>query len=291
MSGSDSAGPFEFEALKRLIADRFDELPVRLQVAARYLIDHPNEASVETVKSLSAAAGVQPSVLVRLAQALGYKGFSSMQAVFRSALLAQTQSYAERVRAQRSSLREPPSAMPGDLLHRLCDGSIESLEALRDANDPAALESAVALLARARTIHVLGLRRSWPIASYLVYLLSRTHRFARLLGGMGGMLRDELHTLSDCDVLIAISFQPFHADTLAGVEQARSLGVPVLALTDSRLSLLARNADVLLEVRDAEIMGFRSVAASMVLCHSLAVGLAMAESGSDPGAPGKSPGP
>lgn len=272
------AHPSEFDALKQLIADRFEQLPARLQMAARYLIDHPNEAAVETIKSLSTAARLQPSGLVRLAQALGYKGFSEMQAVFRSALLAQTQSYGERMRAQRRHPQNDVAGDPDDLLRVLCDGSIQSLESLRDANDSGALRSAIALLASARSIHVLGLRRAWPIATYLVYLLSRAQRMVRLLGGMGGMLPDELRTLTPADLLVAISFQPFHADTLTAVEQAKARGIPVLVLSDSSLSSLARNADVVLEARDTDTLGFRSVSASMVLCQGLAVGLAMADS-------------
>ncbi|RZI78116.1 MAG: MurR/RpiR family transcriptional regulator [Variovorax sp.] len=272
------AHPSEFDALKRLIAERFEQLPARLQLAARYLIDHPNEAAVETIKTLSTAARLQPSGLVRLAQALGYKGFSEMQAVFRSALLAQTQSYGERMRAQRQSPQDTATGGPEDLLRVLCDGSIQSLQSLRDANDSGALQSAIGLLAAARSIHVLGLRRAWPIATYLVYLLSRAQRMVRLLGGMGGMLPDELRTLTPADLLVAISFQPFHPDTLAAVEQAKARGIPVLVLSDSSLSSLARNADVVLEARDTDTLGFRSVSASMVLCQGLAVGLAMADS-------------
>jgi DNA-binding MurR/RpiR family transcriptional regulator len=276
------AAPSEFDRLRQLIADRFEQLPTRLQSAARYLIDHPNDAAMETVKFLSAASQVQPSALVRLAQALGYKGFSEMQAVFRAALLAQTQSYGERMRVQHSTRRKAPLRASHDFLQVLCEGSIESLKSLHEANDSESFQAAVTLLGQARSIHVMGLRRAWPIATYLVYLLSRSQRFARLLGGMGGMLRDELETMDSSDVLVAISFQPFHQDTVAAVARAKELGIPVLALTDSSLSSLARNATVLLEVRDAEIMSFRSVAASMVLCHGLAVGLAMAESAATP---------
>jgi len=91
------------------------------------------------------------------------------------------------------------------------------------------------------------------------------------------MLTDEVQALGKDDVLLAISFHPFHADTVAAVESARAQGVAVLALTDSALSPFARHAQVVLEVRDAEIAGFRTVAASMALCHGLAVGLVMEE--------------
>jgi DNA-binding MurR/RpiR family transcriptional regulator len=277
MSVAGTAAPSAIEGLKELVARRFDDLPARLQTAARYLIDHPNAAAVDTIKALSGAAGLQPSVLVRLAKTLGYSGFSEMQAVFREALLAQTQSYGERMRSQRRARRDTLPQVPEDTLRMLCDGAIGSLQGLRESIDATALREAIALLARARTIHVVGLRRAWPVATYLAYLLSRSQRFVRLLGGMGGMLSDEVRAMHPEDVLVAISFHPFHADTVAAVERARAQGVSILAVTDSALSPFARDASVVLEVRDGEIAGFRTVAASMALCHGLAVGVLIAE--------------
>ena len=271
-----TAAPRTLESLKAEVGDRFQGLPPRLQSAARYLVDHPNAAAVDTITALADAAGLHPSVLVRLAKALGYASFSPMQAVFRDALLAQTQSYGERMRTQRRGRRESMPQSPDEMLRMICDASVGSLQGLADSVDAAALGEAIALVNRARTIHVVGLRRAWPVATYLVYLLSRSQRSTRLVGGMGGMLADEVRVLGKDDLLVAISFHPFHADTVAAAEVARARGVPVIALTDSALSPFARAARVVLEVRDAEIAGFRCVAASMALCHGLAVGTLIA---------------
>jgi DNA-binding MurR/RpiR family transcriptional regulator len=276
MTTTMPAAPPTLETLKAVVGERFDGLPPRLQAAARYLVDHPNAAAVDTITALAEAAGLHPSVLVRLAKALGYPGFSPMQAVFRDALLAQTQSYGERMRAQRRGRRDGLPHAPADVLRMICEASIGSLHGLAESVDPAALGGAIALINRARTIHVVGLRRSWPVATYLVYLLSRSQRSTRLIGGMAGMLADEVRVLGKDDVLVAISFHPFHADTVAAAELARARGVSVIALTDSALSPFARNASVVLEVRDADIAGFRLVAASMAICHGLAVGTVIA---------------
>jgi DNA-binding MurR/RpiR family transcriptional regulator len=277
VSAVATASPVTLEALKAIVAARFDELPAKLQAAARYLLDHPNAAGVDTIKAISGAAGLQPSVLVRLAKSLGYSGFSQMQIVFREALLAQTQSYGERMRAQRRGRPDALPQAPDEMLRMLCDGAIGSLQGLRESVDATAFGEAIARLSTARTINVIGLRRAWPVATYLTYLLSRSQRSARLLGSIGGMLRDEIRALETDDVLVAISFHPFHAETVAAAAVARARGVPVLALTDSTLSPFARDADVVLEVRDADIGGFRVVAASMALCHGLAVGMLIAE--------------
>jgi DNA-binding MurR/RpiR family transcriptional regulator len=267
------SGPTTLDGLRELIEQRYDGLPDRLQAAVRFLVDHPADAAVDTVKALAQGAGVQPSVLVRLAQALGYTGFSRMQAVFRDALLAQTQSYKERVRAGTTRQPKPPR-QADDLLRMLCDGAMESLQGLREGTPPAALRKAIALLAAAKTVQVLGLRRASPIANYLAYLLSRSRKFVRQVGVMPGMLEDEIDALGPGDLLVVISFQPFHPQAVQMQPRALARGAKVLAVTDSTLSPIAKDAHGVLQVHDAETGGFRSVASAMVLCHALAVGLA-----------------
>jgi DNA-binding MurR/RpiR family transcriptional regulator len=273
---SPKAGPADLEGLRALVEQRYDGLPARLQSAVRFLVDHPADAAVETVKTLAEGAGVQPSVMVRLAQALGYTGFSQMQAVFRDALLAQSQSYGERVRAGATRKAKPPREVDS-VLRLLCEGAIESLQGLRDGARPGALQQAIGLVSSARTVQILGLRRAAPIAYYLSYLLSRSRKPVRQLGGMPGMLEDEVDALGPGDLLVVISFQPFHPQAVQARERALARGAKVLAVTDSTLSPIAKDAHTVLQVHDAEIGGFRSVASAMVLCHALAVGLAASD--------------
>ena len=51
-------------------------------------------------------------------------------------------------------------------------------------------------------------------------------------------------------------------------------GARVIAITDSRMSPLAREAEVTLMVQDSETFGFRALTATMGLAQSLFVALA-----------------
>jgi DNA-binding MurR/RpiR family transcriptional regulator len=271
-----AAGPADLDGLRELVERRYEGLPARLQSAVRFLVDHPADAAVGTVKTLAEGACVQPSVMVRLAKALGYTGFSRMQAVFRDALLAQSQSYGERVRGGATRKARTPRE-PDRVLRILCDGAIESLQGLRDGAPAGSLQQAIALVAAARSVQVLGLRRAAPIAHYIAYLLSRSRKPVRQLGTMPGMLEDEVDALGPGDLLVVISFQPFHPQAVHAHGRALARGAKVLAITDSSLSPIAKNAHGVLQVHDADTGGFRSVASAMVLCHALAVGLAASD--------------
>ena len=85
LNGADhDALPRNLGALHDLIARRRDQLPRRLVQAAEFALAHPQDVAFGTIAEIARAAQVQPSALVRFAQALGYAGFSDQQAVFRA---------------------------------------------------------------------------------------------------------------------------------------------------------------------------------------------------------------
>ena len=63
--------PGAYEGLRNAIAARYPELSKQLQKIARFALEYPDDLALETVASLAARAGVQPSSMVRFAQALG----------------------------------------------------------------------------------------------------------------------------------------------------------------------------------------------------------------------------
>ena len=76
------------------------------------------------------------------------------------------------------------------------------------------------------------------------------------------------------DVVIAISFRPYADDTAAVAERAKANGAPLIAISDSRLSPIARDAAVCFEIKDAEVRQFRSLTASMCIAQTLVISYA-----------------
>jgi DNA-binding MurR/RpiR family transcriptional regulator len=229
--------------------------------------------AMETTAVIAERAEVQPSALIRFAKAFGYSGFSDMQRIFQAHVTDRSASYKERFR--KAAEREAISGdSPGGMLREFCEANRNALEHLQDETDPQALERAVALLARAEYIYVMGQRRSFPVASYIYYNLTHLDCRAQLITGMGGMLLEHADSMAANDVLVAISYSPYSEDTAKVVAAARAKGVPVIVLTDSSLSAIAREATVFFDIHDAEVFSFRSLAASMCLAQALTTALA-----------------
>lgn len=255
------------DALLHELRQRHAGLPRRLGDAARFLLEHPTEAALETVASLAQGAGVQPSTLVRLAQTIGLSGFSEWQAIMRAALAEAAPTYQERVRQH--------SADATGLLHQLCALNETSLRHLAEAPQ-GPVDQAAGLLTQAAMVHVIGQRRSHAAAVHLAYGLTRAGKVARVLSGAGGFLKEEAQAIRPADVMVAISVHPYSAEVIEVCAIAARRGATLIALTDGPLSPLFSAAAVTLEVHDAELWGFRSLVAQMTLVQALVIGVSAA---------------
>lgn len=264
--------PPDFETLRASIVERRPALPKRLAQAAIHALDNPDEIAFGTAASVAQSAQVQPSTLVRFAQAFGYQGFSELQEVFRARLRDRVLSYDERLsRLREHGIAESRSSL---VLDGFLDAAERSLSDLRAHCDPAALERAVDLLAGAETIYLIGLRRSFPITSYMSYAMGKLGVRNILVDAVAGMAAEQASFMSAKDAVLSISFAPYASETVALTAAARTRGARIVAITDSSFSPIASPADVLIEVNEADFEGFRAMAATMALAMTLSVAVA-----------------
>jgi DNA-binding MurR/RpiR family transcriptional regulator len=270
-----SGKPTNLAELRDLIGRDSERLTPRMRDAARYAIDHPNDIALNPVATVAVMAKIAPAAFIRLAKALGYDGYSDLQRLFREPLQRSVKpTFRERIRhyGGEQTLDNPED--PADVLRAFSQANIVSLEHLQADAGSLPLTEAISLIQKARIVHVLGLRRSYAVAAYLAYALNRVGQPAVQITGLGGAIAEQASVANAQDLLIAISFPPYAADTLQVCEQLRRNGVKRLAITDAFLSPVAKDADLVLEVNDAKLLGFRSLTSAMCLAQTLAVGLA-----------------
>ena len=261
------------QQLEQLIEQRFATLSNRLQQVARYLLDHPDTVAFGTTATIAAGAGVHASALVRFANAFGFSGFSQMQQLFKNRLVQTGPDYQSRIAAVKQDDSVPAAQAGLKYLQQISLANERAMLQLTEELDPALLTQSCELLAQARIIHLQGARRAYPVASYASYLLSNTGLAVQLLDGVGYMQQAALNLVNAEDVMLAISFAPYAAETQLAISKAKAAGAKVIVITDSRLSPLAAQAEVSLLVREAEVHSFRSLNASMNLIQALVLAL------------------
>lgn len=260
-----------FDDLKNEITRQYPSLSKQLQGIARYALENPQEVALDTVASAAQKAQVQPSAMVRFAQALGFGGYSDMQQIFRDQLVQRSSSYRERIEHMRSQSRD--GERPAGVLRDFVSASIANLSHLEEHVTPQKMADAIALLAGATRIHVLAQRRAFPVACYLSYALSQLELPVSLMDGVGGMVREQARSVSPQDALIAVSFRNYSPDVIELAEDCQKRGVPVLVFTDSAVSPLQRCASVAFDLGDHSEQPFRSLVEPLCLAQALVVSL------------------
>lgn len=247
----------------------------RMLEAGAWVLDNQRVVALETLSVMARKSQFTPSIFVRLAKAMGFDGFSDMQKLFRAPLHdAYPASLSERIsHSQGDEVVHDPADMRA-VGRSFCRANSASLAHLGGRLGELPLNATIDRIMAARTVHLIGLDRSFPVAAYFSYALRRARIQAIQITGMGSLASDQVAVMRPGDLLISISFPPYSQTTLDATSAARAAGHEVIAITDSPVSPITEGAAEVLTVDDAELHGFRSLSAVMTLVQTLAISLA-----------------
>ena len=271
------SGDMSYDELRGAIAQRHRALSGRLQQIAEFVLEHPTDVALGTVAEVAERSGVPPSAIVRFAHALGFGGFTEMQLVFRSRLVAGVApSYKARLARMKNEEKSVLGRKPAAVLSRFVSEAQSSLVTLSQSVHARELDAATAILAKARDIYLLGLGGSFPVATHLAYVLRKLGRRVVLLDGIGGSIHEQSHAATSEDAVVAISFRNYYPDTARLFPELVARRVPAISITDSLLSPIIEGASVVFEIQDMPEPALRTLVAPMCLVQALAIGMDLA---------------
>lgn len=274
-SGGYMSSASNLNEFQEQVRSRYDELSKRLQQVARYVLDNTNSVAFDTVAVIAKEAKVPPSTLIRFANAFNFSGFNEMKQLFRMNLVEETASYTDRARMFREmDGSQELSDDPSQILKEFAHSNAQALQQMAARTPAEDIEKAVSLLANAQNIYIIGLRRSFSVATYLSYALSHLECRPVLIDGLGGMFKEQISRISENNVVISISFTPYASETVMVSEKAAQAGAQQIVITDSQISPLASFSDVCFVIKEAQVDAFRSQSATLCLAQSLTVALA-----------------
>ena len=253
------------EVIERLL-ENFEDLPGQLQLCARYIIDHPHEVGLQSMRTLATNAEVQPNSFVRLARQLGFDGYESMRERFRDFVRGGIGSSPDRVRWLQQMDREGGSTAVFGSMAEACLQNTEKMFAQQSVED---LERAVDMMINARRVFVLGLGLAYPLAYNFWYVARMGFDHFVLTPQHGSLPSDDLIRMGESDCLLAMTFQPYRRDTLAAVQRAKKTGAKIIGVTDSSAAELCREADLGLVSPTHTPQFFHSNSAVTALLESL----------------------
>ena len=227
------------ETVAARIKTEFEAMPLQMQAASRFILDHPNEVALLSMREQARRAGVTAATMTRLAKRLGFSGYDELKAIYADAVRHTTDWFSGRAVGMLTRREEVgETGLVSEMAQTLASyvsalGSPKSIDRFARAAD---------LLVQADRVFCVGARASFPVAFEFSHVHGYFSDRAILLDGPGGTGIDRLRDAGRDDALLAVSFDPYARSTVAAVEIARQAGCGTVAITDSELSVIGRRA-------------------------------------------------
>lgn len=224
---------------------------------------NPQLSSYADIAEIAQRADVNSSSVVRTAQHLGYRGWPDLQRELRSRYLVMIST--EDTLTVHGETRSP--------LYEAINHDIENLRLTLDSNTPEEAQAAIAALAAAKSITVVGIGSFAGPASVMAHLGSTMGYPITLENRSGPHLASSTNSLGPGDVLVVINMWRSVKQIIIAAEAAKQAGATVVAISDLRRGRLATAADHLLIVASEGISFFQSVTAANSLIYGLLAGM------------------
>lgn len=263
------------EIIRRL-ADSYPTLPPQLQAAARYILEHPEDVGLTSMRSVAREAGVKPATITRLSKALGLSEYEQLREPFRQRLRNREPGYASRLR----DVQRRGAGGSHALLDELRAQDLDNVQrTLADENYPILVDAVETLLA-SRHVYVLGLRGAYSTAFLFHYAYQLFRNNSKLLAASAGIFADQLRGIGAEDSMLVISFPPYTQLTIDAVSYAAEEGVKIIAITDSEISPAALTAKHTIITHHKSPSFYQSFTAAMAVSQAL-ITLLVSKTGGD----------
>ncbi|WP_435945963.1 SIS domain-containing protein [Dryocola sp. BD586] len=210
---------------------------------ADFIINSPEALKELSSQQLAQTLGVSQSAIVKFAQKLGLKGFTK----FKMALVEEWgKQVSERKRS--SPLHNDISSQDplADVANKLLNEKLSAIKKTTDSLDMAQFEKVVAALQAARRIHIAAIGGSSLAGRDLAWKLIKIG-FPVLMEYDSHVQLTIAQTLSNRDVMLAISSSGRRKEVVLAAEIAKAKGATVVAITSLQDSELRKLADYTLD--------------------------------------------
>ncbi|WP_353828749.1 MurR/RpiR family transcriptional regulator [Agromyces sp. SYSU T0242] len=250
------------EAIRRGMADC---TPAERRVARVLLSSYPS-AGFETVAKLAARAGVSGPTVLRFANRLGYRGFPDFQRALREDLDERSASPLQLFGRQSST----PETDESTALGRAAAITRDTLERTFSSLSPDEFARAVELLAGPRGhLLVAGGRYSGLLARYLAQHLQLLREGVTMLPGADAGRADAVAVLHRGDTVVLFDYRRYEEPTQRLARAAKARRATVVLFTDSWLSPIASEADVVLPSETAAPSAFDAMTPVLALIEAV----------------------
>lgn len=242
-----------------------DRMPLQLQAATKYIVDHPADFGIDPIRVTADKIGVSTNVIVRLAHFLGFDGFESLRRPFRRNLVTDGEDRLSRDWLTQMGTKDAFAAAQASFSQNEINVVSRSLRLL----DPEKVERAISHMTNAKRCFVTATRASYALAYYFHYAGRMAHPGMQLIPRHMGSAIDDLLSAGPSDCLFAITVHPYSADTIRAIRFAQDKGAHIVLLADSDVIAPGIKPEVALTISTRSKHHFTSFSGAMAALEVL----------------------
>ena len=223
-----------------------------------------------TAAKLGAEVSVSESTVVRFVMELGYAGYPEFRKALQELIRTKLTSF-QRMEVTNHLIGD------GDVLDKVLNTNIDNIRHTLDSISRSDFRDAVDAIVKAKNIYIIGVRSSAILAKFFAYSLQMIFDNVRLIDTTAGSeLFQQMMTVGEGDVMVAISFPRYSKRVIKAVEFASRAGADVVALTDSSEAPIAHSAQQVLISQSDMASYVDSLVAPLSLLNALVVAVSRA---------------
>lgn len=243
-------------------------LSPRERDVARYLARRPELAATASSSELGKRTGTSNATVVRAVQALGYEGLSDLREQLLKVMV-------DRLDPSVVLQRQLEGLEPGGITNQVLDSSVQTLQQMRRILDSRAWTTAVELVDGAGRVVCYGIEEGGCVAEAASLGLKQCGKHSRSLNATGLALANGLLDLNDGDVILLVAPLRRFREIDTVIDHASSVGARTILISESLGVALESRVDVVLATPQTTHAYASTLAAPMVLVHSLTLEVAL----------------
>ncbi len=255
--------------LFELLEDKKSNASKSHKKIADFILTHYEKAAYLTAARLGESVGISESTVVRFASELGFEGYPDFQRALQEAMRNRLTAV-QRIEVTLDRLKG------GEVLRKVLQNDIEHIAKTLEQTTDSAFNAAVDSIISAKHIYIMGIRSSAALASFIGYYFKLMLPNVTIVEtGSRSELYEQLMRLDSHDLLIGISFPRYSKQTVNALAYARAKGADSIAITDSKDSPIAQNAEKILLAKSDMVSFVDSLVAPLSLINALIVAVSI----------------
>ena len=264
-----------YQETVNLLTSSYTKLSPQLQKATAYILDNPGEVAILSMRKIATNADVPPPTLHRLVQTIGFESYETFRDIYRRRLQEKDMGYSEQ--AGQLQLQHHDDHI-SRLLNEFKKANQVNIEYLFASLEAELMEKIADQIISARNVYIIGMQASFSMAEYFHYVGRMGFPNWKLLGNQNADMAEQVGYMDDQDVLIAIASTPCARESIIMAQHARDRGVPVIGITNSRVTPLAVRSNHVIIVPMNSPQFFDSFVSTLVILEAL-IGIIVAKGG------------